>query len=192
MLTNLLRSIPAPADLLYFRAALACLLRRCTTVALIVLSLVLGLGLTAAGAAGPSPQRVTLRFDPQLVLEWVAHEMNVTLRPEIPVPEIRLESRTPLRRFQQAIAAQWHFQPPMITNAYAVATNEIYLIDDASYYQRRKTTIDDSLAHEFAHYIQVHYQNASLTDETCEQEAVTVQLSFGAGHPPAPALGAAG
>ncbi len=145
-------------------------------------ALTLFVGLTTAGAAGAEPHRAQLNFDPRLVLAWVARQMNVTLRPEVPLPAIYLESSTPLQRFQDAIAPQWHFRPPMFANAFASASNEIFLIDDPDYYERRKTTIDDSLAHEFAHYIQVHYQNADLSDHTCEQDAIAVQQSFSEGY----------
>jgi hypothetical protein len=61
---------------------------------------------------------------------------------------------------------------------YVVARNEIYLTDDARYYRRLRRTLDESLAHEFAHYIQVRYLGANLADEGCEVEAVAVQFAF--------------
>lgn len=48
------------------------------------------------------------------------------------MPAIRFESTASLRRFQKAIAVQWGFELHVFTNAYAVATNEIYLVDDAA------------------------------------------------------------
>lgn len=59
-----------------------------------------------------------------------------------------------------------------------MASNEIYLSDDAAYYKRRNRTLDDSLAHEFVHYIQVRYRNDSLADDDCEMEAITVRLAL--------------
>jgi hypothetical protein len=60
-------------------------------------------------------------------------------------------------------------------------TNEIYLIDDASYYARVGRTIDDSLAHELAHYLQARYGRAHLVDWE-EVEAVAIQNWFRAEH----------
>jgi hypothetical protein len=144
-------------------------------------ALTAGLLLTAASAgtaAADPPQRVTLRFEARYILESVARQMNVTLRPDEPMPEIRLESATPLAQFQEAVAGQWKFRPPLFANVYVVARNEIYLTDDASYYRRLRRTLDESLAHEFAHYIQARYLGANLADEGCEVEAVAVQFAF--------------
>ena len=132
-------------------------------------------GVSAGGLRTPPTK---LRLDPYVILQQVARQMNVTLRPDVPLPKIFLESNTPLRRFQEAIAPQWRFRPPVFANAYVMATNEIYLSDDASYYKRRNRTLDDSLAHEFVHYIQVRYRHEDLADDGCEMEAITVQLSF--------------
>jgi hypothetical protein len=144
-------------------------------------ALTAGLLMTAAsaGTASADPaERVTLRFEARYILESVARQMNVTLRPDEPLPEIHLESTTPLAQFQEAVAGQWKFRPPLFANVYVVARNEIYLTDDARYYRRLRRTLDESLAHEFAHYIQVRYLGANLADEGCEVEAVAVQFAF--------------
>ena len=120
-----------------------------------------GLLLTAATSVGAdSPQRVTLHMDPRYILESVARQMNVTLDPDVAMPAIYLESEIPLQQFQDAVAAQWNFRPPKVANVYVVARNEIYLSDDAGYYQRLRRTLDESLAHEFVHYLQVRYFGA--------------------------------
>ena len=121
---------------------------------------------------------IRLQTDPHEILTAVARRMNVTLRPDRPLPRIYFESSTPLEQFQDAIAPQWHFRPPLFANAYVVARNEIYLMDDPAYYRRMRRTLDESLAHEFAHYLQVMYFAADLADETCENEAVAVQIAF--------------
>jgi hypothetical protein len=141
-------------------------------------ALALAVALLPAADAGEPVQPIRLQFDPAHILQAVAHRMNVTLRPEIPLPTILLQSRTPLARFQNAIAVQWKFRPPVYSNAYVVARNEIYLMDDPSYYVRINRTLDESLAHEFAHYIQVHYQNADLEDPSCESDAIAAQSLF--------------
>jgi octaprenyl-diphosphate synthase len=99
---------------------------------------------------------------------------------KVTLPVILLQSATPLARFQQAIAPQWRFNPPLYANAYVVARNEIYLMDDPDYYRRLGRTLDESLAHEFAHYLQVHYFNADLADPSCETDAVAIQALFAA------------
>jgi hypothetical protein len=143
-----------------------------------VLALTACLTPAVAGADDPSGQRTELRYDPRFILAVVARRMNVTLRPEIPVPAIFLESATALRQFQDAIEAQWRFRPHVFANAYVAARNEIYLIDDAAYYARAGRTLDDSLAHEFAHYLQVRYLSSDLADPSLESEAVAVQRGF--------------
>jgi len=129
-------------------------------------------------AAGDDAEPVKLRFDPRFVLEAVAQRMEVTLRPEVPLPAVFVESTVPLRQFQDAIEPQWNFRPPLVANAYAIARNEIYLIDDASHYRRLRRTIDDSLAHELAHYIQVLYFRENLVSDACEVQAAEVQRWF--------------
>lgn len=124
------------------------------------------------------PQPVKLRFEPRFILEEVAQRMRVTLRPDVPLPAIFIESTIPLRQFQDAMQAQWRFRPPVVSNAYAVERNEIYLSDDASFYRRMKRTLDDSLAHELVHYIQAKYFNEDLSTDGCEVQAVEVQRWF--------------
>jgi hypothetical protein len=119
-----------------------------------------------------------LRFDTQFVLELVAERMQVKLRPDVPLPAIFVESAIPLRQFQDAMESQWSFRPPMVANSYSIATNEIYLSDDASFYRRLKRTLDDSLAHELVHYIQAKYLGEDLTTDGCEMQATEVQRWF--------------
>jgi hypothetical protein len=128
------------------------------------------------GAATVQP--VKLRFEPGFILEEVAQRMRVTLRPDVPLPAIFVESTTPLRQFQDAMQTQWRFRPPVVSNTYAIERNEIYLSDDASFYLRLKRTLDDSLAHELVHYIQAKYLNEDLSTDGCEVQAVEVQRWF--------------
>jgi hypothetical protein len=130
----------------------------------------------AAGADDEAPLR--LQNDPRYILETVARRMNVTLRADEPLPRIHFESSVPLGQFQDAVAPQWGFRPPLVANVYVIARNEIYLSDDAGYYRRLRRTLDESLAHEFAHYLQVRYFGANLADESCETEAVAMQVAF--------------
>jgi len=119
-----------------------------------------------------------LKHDPRYILESVARKMNVTLRADEPMPRIYFESSTPLAQFQEAVAPQWRLRPPMFANVYVMARNEIYLMDDAGYYRGIGRTLDESLAHEFAHYLQVRYFASTLADESCETEAVSLHIAF--------------
>jgi hypothetical protein len=94
---------------------------------LAILALAACLAPAAAGETDRAVQPAKLRFDPQFILAEVARRMNVTLRPEVPLPAIFFESTTPLRQFQDAIAPQWHIRPHVFANAYSAARNEIYL-----------------------------------------------------------------
>jgi hypothetical protein len=144
-----------------------------------------------APAAGPPHGIVALQHDPQFILEQVAKRMGVVLRPDVPPPAIRLESRTPLAHLQAAAERQWNFRPEVFTTTYATATNEVYLIDEARLYERYGATLDDSLAHELVHYIQAHYLGDRFTTDWSETEAVAVQTWFLSEHM-APQLAAVG
>jgi hypothetical protein len=128
---------------------------------------------------GPLPKRVaTLHHDPRLILEAVARRMGIRLRPEIAVPVILLESRTPLQRMQTAAERQWGFRPQVFATTYASAENGIYLIDDADFYTQHDRTLDDALAHEFVHYLQANYLEDGFNVEWSEAEAISVQTWF--------------
>lgn len=122
------------------------------------------------------PER--LHAEPQVILAQVARQMNVELRADVPPPRVYLESRTPLAQFQDAVEAQWNHRPARFANVYVVARNEIYLSDDPAYYRRMRRTLDESLAHEFTHYLQTRYLGYDLADESCESQALDVQLAF--------------
>ena len=140
-------------------------------------ALVIGLSL-ASVARFAAAEPLALRFELQTALEAVARRMKVTLRPEVPLPRIRLESATPIEDFRGAIEAQWGGRPSRFSNAYVPATNEIFLIDEPGYYAATRRTLDDSLAHELVHYLQVHYRHADVAGEFQELEAVQIQNWF--------------
>lgn len=120
------------------------------------------------------------RYDTACILSAVASQMGVALRGDVPVPKVFYGSNTPLRQLQDAVEPQWGFRPDVFANVYVFARNEIYLWDDAAYYARMNRSIDDSLAHELAHFIQVKYQNATFEGggEDLESQAVHVQTWF--------------
>lgn len=134
-----------------------------------------------ARAAQRKAAPAALRYDEACILRAVAGKMGVTLRPEVPVPPVFLGSRTPLVRFQDAVEPQWNMRPEAFLNVYVIRNNEIYLNDDASLYASHGRALDDSLAHEFAHYIQVRYQGADFArddGDALESGAVAVQFWF--------------
>ncbi|MCM2278855.1 MAG: hypothetical protein NDJ89_12340 [Oligoflexia bacterium] len=120
-----------------------------------------------------------LRYSEGCILKLVASRLELKLNPQVPLPQIHRESRTPLEQFQDAIEPQWGFRPEVFLNAYVVATNEIYLMDQARHYREGRAP-DDSLAHELVHYLQVKYQGFTLEDlgEMAEADAVAVQTWF--------------
>jgi hypothetical protein len=130
-----------------------------------------------AAAKKPARSPATLRYEPLCILRAVARQMNVKLRAEVPLPSVHFESRTDLRSFQDAVEPQWGQRPPQVMNVFVVARNEVYLIDDASYYERMKRAIDDSLAHEFVHYLQVRYKGYTERDlgEDFGAEAIAIE-----------------
>jgi hypothetical protein len=121
-------------------------------------------------------------FPEACILQAVADHMGLQLKPEIPVAPVHYASATTLEYFRNATRANFgDMIPNMIANMYAFATNEIFLMDDAAYYLRVQRKIDDSLAHEYTHYLQVKYQNwdvAHDVNDAAEANAVDVQTWF--------------
>ncbi len=119
-----------------------------------------------------------LKYSPDYIFQKILEYKNKEINSSIPMPQIFMESKTPLEQFQDAIEAQWGQRPKIFTNAYSVKNNEIYLLDDAEYYHRTKRCMDDSLAHEFVHYVQSKYQKYDLNDDFLEMEAIEHQTKF--------------
>ncbi len=135
--------------------------------------------LAAAAERRKKPQAALLRYGEACILRAVADHMGVALRPDVPAPVVYYGSKTPLKQFQDAVEPQWNLRPEVFLNAYVVAKNEVYLFDDAEYYRRMKRSLDDSLAHEYAHYIQVKYKGFTLDgDDSLEGQAVSEQTWF--------------
>lgn len=128
--------------------------------------------------AGPSIPPAQLQFSYDFILKQVLLKKNKPFRPELARPPVFVASQTSLQQFQDAIEPQWGFRPDIFTNAFADQKNQIYLLDDAEYYQKNQRCIDDSLAHELTHYVQSKYQGFDLNDESLEWDAVEVQTWF--------------
>jgi len=131
------------------------------------------------GLQKDKPNLVRPQIDPECILKIIAKRMNTQLRPEIPAPTLHFESESDIKEFQDAIEHWWGMRPELISNVFIPRSNQIYLIDDESYYSRVKRSIDDSLAHEYVHFIQVQYKGYDLrTDDTAEYEAIDIQTWF--------------
>lgn len=139
---------------------------------------------TDEGALETAAAPAQLRYTPRYVLDRVLEYKQRPFDPQKPMPEVRFASTTSLVEFQDAIEPQWGFRPSKITNAYVVTKNVIYLMDDAAYYAQHGRCIDDSLAHELTHYVQVKYQGWALdgADDSIELDAIGVQTSFREAH----------
>lgn len=119
------------------------------------------------------------KYSTEFILTAIMSYMGVANNPEFPVPNVYFESETPLSQFQEAIKDQWGFVPEAFSNAYSSAKNEIFVSDDSAYYKKVHRYIDDSIAHELAHYVQFKYQNYDLiNDPTAEMLAIDVQSWF--------------
>ncbi len=119
-----------------------------------------------------------LKYQVDFLFSKVLEKKRQTKNPAIAFPNIYFSSKTPLKQFQDAIEGQWGMRPDFITNAYAVANNEIYISDDPDYYESQKRCMDDSLVHELVHYVQVKYLNWDLNDESLEWDAIEIQTAF--------------
>lgn len=119
-----------------------------------------------------------LKYKVDFLFSQVLEKKRQTKNDNIKFPTIYYSSKTPLKQFQDAIEKQWGMRPDYITNAYAVDNNEIYIMDDADYYESLKRCMDDSLVHELTHYVQVKYLNWDLSDESLEWDAVEIQTNF--------------
>ncbi len=141
------------------------------------------------GFMGYGDELVTLRHEVECILSAVAQHMGIALRSDIPPPEVRYSSTTPLAEFQRAAESVSNLRPPAVSNAYFASLNVIFLTDNPAYY-RQGRTLDDALAHEYTHFLQDRYgAGAAREDDDCkEREAARVQLWFRATFMSDPAL----
>ena len=146
---------------------------------------ILLIGLAVDASASTSAQNpANLIYSQQFILNQVLLLKNLKLDDTKILPTLRFESQTLLKDFQDAIEKQWHMRPDFFSSAYAVLQNTIYLIDEDAYYKRTQRCMDDSLAHELTHYVQVQYQGADLLNaadidiDGYEMDAIDVQTRF--------------
>jgi hypothetical protein len=129
---------------------------------------------------------VQLRYTPEFVLSKVLEIMKKTPSQQS-LPEIRFASQSRLKDFQDDVESQWGFRPEVMTNAYVAHLNRIYLLDSSNFYQKYDRCLDDSMAHELVHFVQVRYMKIPIEqfDDSMEWQAVDVQNEFRALYCPA-------
>jgi hypothetical protein len=114
----------------------------------------------------------------EFIFEKVLLFKKLTHREDIPLPKIFFESTTSLKEYQDAVELTLGMRPDFFLNVFVLVKNEIYIRDDARYYKKYNRCIDDSIAHELAHYVQAKYQGWSAQDENTEVDAVEIQTAF--------------
>lgn len=140
--------------------------------------LILLLSLCSSTLVLGAPKPAELKYPVEFIFQKVLEKKRQVKNDNLPFPKVFYASTTPLSQFQDAMEKQWGFRPDIITNAYSVTNNEVYLLDEAAYYTKHGRCMDDSLAHELAHYVQVVYLNWDLNDESLEWDAVAIQTEF--------------
>lgn len=119
-----------------------------------------------------------LKYSPEFILTQVLEKKHQVFNTQKAFPKIVLSSQTSLKQFQDDVESQWNFRPDVITNVYVISQNKIYLMDDADYYEKTGRCMDDSLAHELTHYVQVVYQGWDMADDSVEWDAIDTQTWF--------------
>lgn len=123
-----------------------------------------------------------LKYSPECILKSLLNYRKIEFKKDIVLPKVRFESQTNLRELNSALyPAQWSTTAKYFSNAYAYKNghNIIFLSDRAEYYKKHQRYIDDSLAHELFHFVQVKYQNIDISsDEFAEFDAIFVQNWF--------------
>lgn len=127
-----------------------------------------------------SYENVHLKYSPDFVFQGVLKIMGVEKNSHILFPSIVLAADTNLKEFQKDVEPQWGMKPDFITNVFVADLNKIYLLDEKRYYEENGRCIDDSLAHELVHFVQVKYRNIPIEyfDDSMEMEAIDVQSRF--------------
>jgi len=120
-----------------------------------------------------------LRQRGECILEGVANRMGIQLKDAIPAPKVYFRSRTPLQAFQDAVEKVYGFRPSAFTNVYLDSENIIFVIDERDFYRHGRSP-EDSLAHEYVHFLQVKYKGYTRNDdqEMLEEQAVQIQTWF--------------
>lgn len=126
---------------------------------------------------------VVLTHNEKCIFRTVAQHMNIALRSNDSGPAVYYASQIEFSQFQDAVKAEKGNASTYetVTTIFLPKQNAVYLADDADFYPNNRT-LDDILAHEFAHYFQYHYKgakdNPKPNDDELEDEAGQVQFWF--------------
>ncbi len=144
------------------------------------LCIILILSANILNAEAVSQARPPFQYSLEFILKQVLIKVGRPYNPMIPLPDLKLASETNLANFQADLKDQWSPPPEFVTNVYSAAANRIYILDDLEYYRKLGRCIDDSLAHELTHYVQVLYKKYPIEqfDDSMEFEAIDVQTWF--------------
>lgn len=125
-------------------------------------------------------EAVNLKYPPDFIFNQVLKTMSIKKDSHILSPVIVYAKDINLQNFQNEVEPQWGLKPDFITNVYLAYLNKIYLLDEKSYYEQNGRCIDDSLAHELVHFVQVKYRNIPIQyfDDSMEMEAIDIQSRF--------------
>lgn len=119
-----------------------------------------------------------LQYAPGFILNKVLERKHHAFDSQKIPPQVLFASQVTLKQFQDDVEPQWGIRPDAITNVYVVDQNKIYLMDDAEYYDKTGRCMDDSLAHELTHFVQVVYEKWDISDDSTEWDAIDVQTWF--------------
>lgn len=136
--------------------------------------------LSKAGAKPPTELGQRLRAETPCILQAILESRSKKIDPTLPLPQIILDEETDLSEYQDDVEPQWNFRPDVVVNVFVAHRNKIYLFTDEKYYAPRGRFVEDSLAHELYHYVQVHYDKVPVDQFSDFEEvaAVEVQTEF--------------
>ncbi|NCN39804.1 hypothetical protein GW916_01010 [bacterium] len=130
--------------------------------------------------AGVQAEKMPLAHSPQCTFQAVASKMGVPIDESIPLAKVDVQSESLLQDFQDSVFDQYGFKPNTFASVYIQKQNRIFLIDDLEVYAPMNRFVDDSLAHELVHYVQVMYQglvNDGSSDQL-EMDAIKIQTWY--------------
>ena len=133
---------------------------------------------TSISSAEPVKKVATLKYSPEFILKVILEHKTLDFRPDVPMSELMVSSKALLKNFQDDVDPQWGMRLADITNVFVILKNKIYVSDEKAYYDKTGRCIDDSLAHELTHYIQVKYRGWNLDDDSLEWDAIDTQSWF--------------
>lgn len=133
-----------------------------------------------AQAASSHPNGNRLRAELPCILKSILEIRKLTFNTHYPLPELVLDTETDLKSYQDDVEPQWNFRPDAIVNVFVAHRNRIYLYTNPDYYKPKKRFVEDSLAHELFHYVQVYYDGIPVDQfsDFDEMAAVEIQNQF--------------